>query len=521
MVLPSSSTATRTTPVGVGLGLRWEFIDELLARGPLELVGSLPNYMGRGGYYPAALERAAERYAIITHGLTLSLGGADPIDPAFRDEPAASVRRVASPWHSDHLCFGGGGGRVVHDLLPIALTQAMVERVSERVRRVEDRLAVPMAVENISFYVHPGRQTMPEPEFVAAVCERADCKLLLDVNNAYVNARNFGVDVDAWLRTVPLERVAQIHVAGHEVYEPPGGGSLLLDTHGAEAPDPCWLSSSERSRSAGPRPVRLEAGQQHAARRSLGEMPRDLPAPWWLGARVKVRVALVTAFGLGLAASPVRRRQACLRRGRVGQRRHPTSSGERVPAPGARLRGGAATARSGIFAFDRLGSRSPRRRRANRLVPRRGPLGANAPPWTGPPPDQRLHHRARHRDALANGELRGRSADVHLGGPDGAVLVANSGAGTSRSSINPTGAWGRSLARSAPVPAAGRLDPSNTIAAVPTSSVSPSCGSARQLSISRLVTRGGRRVAFAPNGGIACPRSAGGRRREGSFIVDA
>ena len=145
----------------------------------------------------------------------------------------------------------------MHDLL-LAFTDAMVARVAERVKRAEDALAVPMAVENISFYMHPGRRAMPEPEFVAAVCERADCGLLFDVNNAYVNAQNFGGDVDAWLRTVPVDRIVQIHVAGHERHEAPGGGSLLLDTHGAEAPDPVLELLEQTLARTGPGPVLRE-----------------------------------------------------------------------------------------------------------------------------------------------------------------------------------------------------------------------------------------------------------------------
>jgi uncharacterized protein (UPF0276 family) len=226
---------------GVGLGLRWEFIEELLERRPSEidfLEVSPENYMKRGGYYPRALEEAGAIYPLVTHGLTMSLGGVEPLCDAYLRELREFTRRTKSPWHSDHLCFGASAGIVLHDLLPLAFTEAAVVRVAERVARARDALGVPMAVENISFYMHPGRREMGEAEFVARVCDRADCGLMLDVNNAFVNAANFGFDVDEWMRTVPLERVVQIHVAGHESSVEESGAPLLIDTHGADVSDP-------------------------------------------------------------------------------------------------------------------------------------------------------------------------------------------------------------------------------------------------------------------------------------------
>ncbi len=260
-----TSRAPASTRTGVGLGLRWDFIDELL-RAPgasLDFVEISPeNYMGRGGYFPATLERVAAAFPVITHGLTLSLGGVDPFDAGYMRELRAFVARFESPFHSDHLCFGSSGGRVLHDLLPIAFTQATVTRVADRVRRAQDALGVPMAVENISFYLHPGRAQMGEAEFIARVCERADCGLMLDVNNAYVNAQNFGFDVDAWMRTVPLHRVVQMHVAGHEVLDDEAfahdGAKLIVDTHGADVGDPVLGLLERVLRETGPVPVLLE-----------------------------------------------------------------------------------------------------------------------------------------------------------------------------------------------------------------------------------------------------------------------
>jgi uncharacterized protein (UPF0276 family) len=249
---------------GVGLGLRWEFLDELLERAPegidfLEI--SPENYMRRGGYFPAALERAAARYPVVTHGLTMSIGGTDPLDEDYLRELAAFVRDVRSPWHSDHLCFGSVDGKVLHDLLPIAFTDAAVQRVADRVRRAQDAIGVPMAIENISFYLHPGKKGMSEAEFIAQVCDRADCGLMLDVNNAYVNATNFGFDIDEWMRTVPLERVVQMHIAGHDWFDEGAGGKLIIDTHGADVCDPVMDLLARVLPVTGKVPVLLERDQ--------------------------------------------------------------------------------------------------------------------------------------------------------------------------------------------------------------------------------------------------------------------
>ncbi|CAN5463336.1 DUF692 domain-containing protein [soil metagenome] len=252
---------------GVGLGLRWEFIDALVAELPalpfLEV--STENYMGRGGYYRAALDFLAERYPLVTHGLTMSLGGTDPLDATYLRELRAFIEQVRSPWHSDHLCFGSARGVRLHDLLPLRFSEEAVERVADRVRRAQDALGVPVAIENISFYVHPGKREMSEGEFVRRVCERADCGLLLDVNNAWVNSQNFGFDVDAWVREVPLDRVIQIHVAGPDRfaesdYVPgaPNEAQLLLDTHGSDVPDQVLALLARVLHETGPVPVLLE-----------------------------------------------------------------------------------------------------------------------------------------------------------------------------------------------------------------------------------------------------------------------
>jgi uncharacterized protein len=257
------------SPKGVGLGLRWEFIDELLARPStrLDFLEISPeNYMRRGGYFPAALAHLASLYPVVTHGLTMSLGGTEPLDRGYLEELAAFIREVKSPWHSDHLCFGSAHGAMLHDLLPIAFTEATVIRVADRIRAAQDVIGVPMAVENISFYMHPGKREMSEPEFISRVCERADCGLMLDVNNAYVNSVNFGFDVMEWMSGVPLDRVIQIHIAGHEWFDESqfvagAQGRLILDTHGADVVDPVLRLLGLVLPRTGPVPVLLERDQ--------------------------------------------------------------------------------------------------------------------------------------------------------------------------------------------------------------------------------------------------------------------
>ena len=252
---------------GVGLGLRWEFIDELLARGreaPIDFLEISPeNYVGRGGYYPAALARIES--PVLTHGLTMSLGGTDPLDARYLAELRAFLRDVRAPWHSDHLCFSTAEGVVLHDLLPLRFTEESARRVADRVRRARDALGVPLAVENVTFYAELGAG-MREPEWISLVCERADCGLMLDVNNAYVNARNFGFDVDAWMRDAPLERTVQMHVAGHEAFDEAdyvegASGTILLDTHGADVCDPVLALLERVLPRTGPVPVVLERDQ--------------------------------------------------------------------------------------------------------------------------------------------------------------------------------------------------------------------------------------------------------------------
>jgi uncharacterized protein (UPF0276 family) len=264
---------------GVGLGLRWDFLDELIERTsadapvPVDFLEVSPeNYMRRGGAYPSRLAWLAERYPVVTHGLTMSLGGSDPLDAAYLRDLRDTLRGLGTPWHSDHLCVGAVGGRVLHDLLPVSFKRDAVQRIAGRIARAQDAIGLPLAIENVSYYWHPGRAELGEAEFLASVCDAAACGLMLDVNNAYVNCRNFGLDPEAWLRAAPLERVVQIHVAGHEWFAvdehglgepvaPQSPGAMIIDTHGAPAADPVLALLESAMIRTGPVPVVLERDQ--------------------------------------------------------------------------------------------------------------------------------------------------------------------------------------------------------------------------------------------------------------------
>jgi uncharacterized protein (UPF0276 family) len=242
---------------GVGLGLRWDFLDEVLDGPPCDVAFfevSPENYLGRGGYYPSALERIAERYPIVTHGLTLSIGAVSEPDSAYLQALKAEVARLDPAWHSDHLCFSSAGERMLHELLPLKFSAENVTRVAARARQMEALIERPFALENITYYVHPGKPEMSELEFLQGVLEQSNARLLLDVNNVYVNAKNHGFDPYAFIAGLPLERVVEIHVAGHQTLD----SGLLLDTHGTAVADPVLALLEWTIERTGPVPVLLE-----------------------------------------------------------------------------------------------------------------------------------------------------------------------------------------------------------------------------------------------------------------------
>ena len=243
-------------PNGIGLGLRWDFLEEVLDGPPLAVAFfevSPENYMRRGGYYPAALERLKQRYPLVTHGLTLSLGARDDRSAGYLSELSDEVARLDSPWHSDHLAFTSAGGRAFHELLPLPFTHESLTRVADRADALSERLGRPFAVENITYYAELGVPELSESDFIQALCERSRTALLLDVNNVYVSSKNHGFDPLDYLNALPFERVVQFHVAGHTDH-----GTHIIDSHIGPVIDPVWqLLAVAHQRSAGA-PVLLE-----------------------------------------------------------------------------------------------------------------------------------------------------------------------------------------------------------------------------------------------------------------------
>ncbi len=227
----------RIPDLGVGIGCRSKhypvIFDDRPAMDWFEIISE--NFMAPGGRPRRNLERLLEHYRLVPHGVSLSIGSTDPIDEDHLAKLKALVDRVKPPWCSDHLCWTGAAGRDVHDLLPLPLTRESLDHVVERVRRVQGTLEVPFALENVSSYMTYRQSSLAEWDFLAEAAERADCGILLDVNNIYVSAKNHGFDPDAYVDAIPKDRVVQIHLAGHT-----DKGSYLLDTHSDHVAPPVW-----------------------------------------------------------------------------------------------------------------------------------------------------------------------------------------------------------------------------------------------------------------------------------------
>lgn len=241
---------------GIGIGLRGPHVPDLLAtERRVDFLEIIPeNYLGRGGHDARTLERCAERWPLLVHGVSLSLGGPDPFDPDYLEALRILLRRHDVPFYSDHLCFSTLHGFQTHELVPLPHHDEAVAHVAARIRVLRQRLEVPIAVENISAYATMPGSDRSANAFVRDVCSAADCGLLLDVNNLYVNARNFGQDPLTELDTLPLDRVVQLHVAGHEIRH-----GRFIDNHGAPISDPVLALTAEVVRRVGREvPVLLE-----------------------------------------------------------------------------------------------------------------------------------------------------------------------------------------------------------------------------------------------------------------------
>jgi hypothetical protein len=222
--------------LGHGIGLRPRHYPQILdgVRADwFEVISE--NFMIPGGRPLAVLERVRAERPVVLHGVSLSIGSTDPLNVGYLDELRALAARIEPAWVSDHLCWGSHGQRYAHDLLPLPFTEEAVAHVVERVRRVQDRLGRRILLENVSSYLAFAHSTMPEWSFLAAVAEGADCGILLDVNNVYVSSVNHDFRPDDYLAGLPVERIGQVHLAGHS-----NRGTHLLDTHDAAVCPEVW-----------------------------------------------------------------------------------------------------------------------------------------------------------------------------------------------------------------------------------------------------------------------------------------
>ena len=244
-----------TSPQGVGIGLRREHFAAIeQCDRELDWLEIIPeNYVGHGGVVRRNLARCRERWPVVAHGVSLSLGGPDPLDAVYVAELKQLLDEIEAPFYTDHLCYATIGGNNFYDLLPLPFTEEAVRHTAARIRELADRLERPVAVENISYYAKMPGGTMAEGEFVSAVVREADCGLLLDVNNVFVNARNHDEDPRAALEGLPYERTMQIHIAGHIEQ-----GGRLLDTHGRPLVTEVWELFAHALTLTGPVPTLLE-----------------------------------------------------------------------------------------------------------------------------------------------------------------------------------------------------------------------------------------------------------------------
>ena len=242
---------------GFGLGLRPQHFPDAIRTAPdhpvdwFEIISE--NFMHVGGMPMRNLMNVREHYPMAMHGVSLSIGAPEPLDQDYLAKLKALVDRVEPEVVSDHLCWTGAHGTNLHDLLPLPLTEESLNHVASRVRQVQDRLGRRIALENTSTYVTFKEDMMAEWEFIAALLEKADCLLLLDVNNVFVSAFNHGFDAINYVEGIPASRVCQIHLAGHE-----NNGDHIVDTHDSPVVDGVWSLYTDTIKLLGHVPTMIE-----------------------------------------------------------------------------------------------------------------------------------------------------------------------------------------------------------------------------------------------------------------------
>jgi uncharacterized protein (UPF0276 family) len=271
--------------LGFGLGLRVDHYEAILADHPdVDWFEALTeNYLVPGGKPLDYLMRIRERFPVVLHGVSLSIGSTQPLDRTYLAQVKELATRVEPEWVSDHLCWTGIAGRNMHDLLPLPYTEEALANVVERVRTVQDILGRRILLENVSSYVSYRDSQLTEWQFLREIAERADCLILLDVNNIYVSSVNHEFDPLDYLNAIPEDRVQQIHLAGHENH-----GDYLIDTHDHPVPDPVWELYSAAVRRFGGVSTMIE---RDANIPPLEELCCELDAARQLAARTLARAA--------------------------------------------------------------------------------------------------------------------------------------------------------------------------------------------------------------------------------------
>lgn len=243
------------TDYGIGIGLRVPHYRHILAEKPtvdwFEIISE--NFMVDGGRPLEVLDQILDQYQVVQHGVAMYFGSVDKLSREHLKRLKALVRRTNTPWLSDHLCWGSVDGRYTHDLLPMPYTFVAAAVTAERIRQARDFLEVPICVENVSSYAEYHASEMSEWEFLSEVVERADCGILLDVNNIYVSSQNHGFDPYEYLDNIPHQRVGQMHIAGHSKFE-----KYTLDTHDHPVLDPVWEMYAHVLGKTGPTATLLE-----------------------------------------------------------------------------------------------------------------------------------------------------------------------------------------------------------------------------------------------------------------------
>jgi uncharacterized protein (UPF0276 family) len=235
--------------LGFGLGLRTEHYQDILENKPkqidwLEILSE--NYMVEGGKPLYYLDAIRQDYPMVMHGVSMSIGSTDPLNYDYLKQLKALVNRVEPMWISDHLCWTGVEQKNMHDLLPLPYTEAAVNHLADRISEVQDFLGMQILIENLSSYITYCDDAMSEWEFLSAIAQKADCNILLDVNNIYVSSFNHHFDPIDYLEGIPKQRVWQHHIAGHS-----NNGNLIIDTHDQDIIDPVWKLYQEAAKRFG------------------------------------------------------------------------------------------------------------------------------------------------------------------------------------------------------------------------------------------------------------------------------